>query len=194
MKRAVVTLVRKGGDPFLQECMDSVKLSGNQHIIIECGKEWGQVLYEMKDIADSVAWVDSDDYVIPEVMNKAFELMEKTQVGVVFTDEKVMQDNKIIFTREGERNINLLRRFPFTIHHLSITRRGSVSPRAKKCIDLMETCYDWPIRLDAAINYGVKRLPEIGYVWRRHPAQETITNKYLGKSLDVVRKEYSLCQ
>lgn len=191
MKRAVVTLVRKGGDPYLQECMDSVSKSGNRHIIVECGPEWGQVLYDMRDVADSVAWVDSDDYVYPDVLNRAFELMEKTQVGVVYTDEEVMQDNKIIFTRKGERPVNLLRKFPFTIHHLSITRKGSVSPRAKKCIDLMDTCYDWPIRLDAAINHGVAHLPEVGYVWRKHATQDTKVNKYLGKSLDIVRKEYS---
>lgn len=195
MKRAVVTLVRKGGDPYLDECIASVRASGNPHIIQECGDEWGQVLYQMKDIADSVAWVDSDDYVYPEVMNKAFELMEETQVGVVYTDEELVRDGKILFKRTGSKSVDEFRKAPFAIHHLAITRKGAVSERALKCINQMHTVYDWPIRLDAAVNFGTKHLPKVGYVWRRHKEQETQSinrAKYLHSSLEVVRKEYAV--
>lgn len=194
MKRAVVTLTRKGGDPFLDECIASVAASGNPHIILECGDEWGQVLYQMKDCADAVAWVDSDDYVYPDVMNKAFELMEQTQVGVVYTDEEVWQDGKVVFTKAVDQDLKFFRKFPFTVHHLAITRKGSISERALKCIDQMNTIYDWPMRLDAAVNFGIKRLPKVGYAWRKHAAQETQSPnraKYLQHSLDVVRKEYA---
>ncbi len=193
MKRAVVTLVRETGEPFLDECVESVRKANVPHIIVECGKDWGQMLYKLRNVADAVAWVDSDDYIFPDVMNKAFEVMESTNVGVVYTDETVISDGKILYNRRGDYTLNDLRNRAFTIHHLAITRRNTIGERAKKCIDQMKTMYDWPMRIDAMIHSGAQRVPEIGYAWRRYKGQDSHSNPHLGESMKVVIKEYAQC-
>lgn len=190
MKRAVVTLVRKSGEPYLDECIASIRMANVPHIMIECGSEWGEVLYEMRNVADSVAWVDSDDYVYPDVLLKAFEAMENSTVGVVYTDEAILIDNEVKYFREGDYSISELLQRPFTIHHLTLTRRNTISDRALKCIKQMKTMYDWPMRIEAALHSGVLRVPEVGYVWRRYPTQDSAVNPHKMDAIRLVEREY----
>ena len=106
MKRIVITPWYGKNEEFLNRCKDSVAESGIEHRVVRCGSDWELQMYELRNEADYVAWVDADDIVYPGALQAAFNLVEETQVGLVYTDEaQIDKDDKILLVNKGKKTL-----------------------------------------------------------------------------------------
>lgn len=149
----VHVLTHEGTRPeWLDQCLES--LQGHPctvHVVDNAGRSVGEGRsrgYRL-GTSDLVAYVDSDDYVLPGVFDECLAALEKNRA--VITMEHVEYENG--------------RRFPFAKpgHNVSVYRREDVEPY----LDLMEKSphtTDWHMR---SLLRPVQ-LDFIGYVWRVH--------------------------
>ncbi len=128
MKRIVITPWGGKHEALLEECKASVAESGIEHLIVRCGSDWELCMYELRNSADYVAWVDADDLVYPDALIKSFELAEQTQAGLIYTDERLIDDKGIEFCKiEGVCSLFDICSKPTLAHHLSVTKKNSIT-------------------------------------------------------------------
>lgn len=164
-------------EKYLELCKESVAESGVEHLVVRCGPDWELRMYELRNEADYIAWVDADDIVYPGAILSSFALAEKEEVGLVYTDEVMIdKDGKEFCRIEGDCKLFDIVMRPTVAHHLSITKKNSITPRVLDIFEKTKCPLDWAMRVDAAINAGYKRCPMLGYGYRWH-GDQIISNK-----------------
>jgi hypothetical protein len=179
MKRIVITPWDGKNPELLKQCKDSVRESGIPHLIVRCGPDWEQKMFNVRDMADYVAWVDSDDIVYPGALQAAFELAEKTQAGLIYSDELHIDINGDEIGRtEGECALMHMITSPQAVHHLTVTKKGSISNRVIEVYNKSGCPIDWAMRIAAATHSGAVHLPMLAYGWRHHGNQITANESF----------------
>lgn len=164
---------------LLDRCIESVAKSGVEHRVVECGPEWLYVMFEMRNDADAIAWVDADDIVYSGALTLAFDTIEQNNVGLVYTDECRIDinDKQLNISTSGEKKLWDLVSHPGCVHHLTVTKKNSITERALEAHKITNTALDWAMRVDAGVSMGMKHVPILGYGWRYRPGQITSTAK-----------------
>lgn len=173
--RLVVTLWDGKHEHFHEMCKASVKESRVDHLVVRAGDDWQVVLHSLRNEADLIAWVDADDIVYPGAINKALDLLESTNAGLVYTDEAMIDGNGTILQESGPKARTLfdLASHPNAVHHLHCTRKYAISNRPLDIHFRLGAMVDWSMKVDAAANAGMAHIPEVGYGWRLHGEQIT---------------------
>lgn len=185
MTRLVITPWDGKHDDLLEECKASVAESGVEHRVVRCGTDWQEIMFGMRNDADTIAWVDCDDIVYPGAVVAAMDLLEKSGVGLVYTDEALIDRyGKTHQMAAGERTLHALASHPMPVHHLTVTRRHSIGGRALMAHRKHGILLDWAMKVDAAANGGMKHLPMLGYGWRLHGDQMTSNREFQQKLND----------
>lgn len=141
-------------DEWLQQCLDSlasepctVRIVSGEEGNVGAGRAQGYALGDH----EFVSYVDSDDYVLPGVMEAALRGLEKSRS--VVTLER---------WRWGDRiNPN-----PMQHHHLAVYRREDLAP-------WLPVLHEHPIHCDDLLMRKIipTQLSFVGYVWRIHAGQ-----------------------
>lgn len=150
----VHVLVHSGTkDAWLQQCLAS--LVGQPcvvHVVqgVEGSVGAGRALGYRRGVEEFVSYVDSDDYVLPGVMQACLDALGSHHA--VVTNELVERDGLL-----GPR--------PKARHHLSVYRRAAVEP-------LLDHLATVPRYGDTLLRDHLRpvQLATVGYVWRDHAA------------------------
>lgn len=149
----------------------------------------------MRNDADAIAWVDADDIVYPGALNQSFEIIENNNVGLVYTDEcRIdLDDNNIKMSSCGEKTLWDLASHPRCVHHLSVTKKNTITDRVLDIFKRTEVPLDWAMKVDAASRYGMKHVPILGYGWRFHATQITagsLLDQKMCITMQEIRNEF----
>jgi hypothetical protein len=174
MSLLVLTPWDGNNEHLLERCISSVKTSGIEHRIIECGLDWELIMYSMRNDADYIAWVDADDIVYPGAAEEAFRTIEKYNVGLVYTDECRIDesDRRLKISTSGPKTMWDLVSHPTCVHKLTVTKKNTITDRVLTVHKETKCPLDWAMRVDAAINNGMSHVPIMGYGWRVHPTKQ----------------------
>jgi hypothetical protein len=179
LSRIVLTPWDGQHEDLLERCKESVKESGVEQVVIRCGLEWQEKLFELRNCADMVATVDADDIVYPGALKSSFDLLESSGVALVHTDEvRVdMNDRVVACTACGDQTAFDIASSPTAVHHLVVMRKGSITSRPLDVYNTTGVLLDWAMRVEAVSKSGefsgLKRNPIFGYAWRVRDKQIT---------------------
>lgn len=186
-------------EDLLSLCLKSTAPSRIPHLVIRCGHDWEERIFELRDIADVVLWVDADDVVYEDALERCVHALENSDVGVAYTDEAIIDVNgNVEDVLGGDRSIIDMTSHPSCVHHLIATRYGTIDTEPLKLFkaygDFTQPnrgCpLDWLMRARSAARYGMVRVPMVGYGWRKTPGQITSDphfNDHFAKVLPQVR-------
>jgi hypothetical protein len=179
MRRLVITPWDGKNANLLDRCVESVKESGIEHRVVQCGPEWELTMYSMRNDADAIAWVDADDIVYPGAIVLAFDMLEQHDVGLAYTNEcRIdLNDKQTYSFTTIPRTTWDLASHPGSVHHLTVTRKDTITDRVLEVHKRTRTPLDWAMRVDAAAHRGMVHVPILGYGWREHPTQITANPK-----------------
>jgi hypothetical protein len=192
--RLVITPWDGRNPVLLEECRQSVKASTYaEHRVVKCGPEWQRTMFRMRNDADMVAWVDGDDVVYGDAIERCFDELERSTVGVAFTDEAIIAvDGRRIRLNEGPRTLENLAAGPAGVHHLVVTRAETIDEEVLALwAKYPAVPLDWLMRARSGLRYGIKRVPMVGYGYRRHPGQMTAGTEFsrqMGRAMAPVSR------
>lgn len=161
---------------FLERCKTSVNAGlkpGMIHRVIPGFSSWSQ-RYLDSQCDEFVAFVDDDDTIHPEALDRCLKAIIATGAGVAFTDEMLVKpDLSVIQASTGLKKYDAVRVLPRAIHHLTVMRSSAIDPR---CVDLHEKIgcgIDWFMNASAALVHGAVHVPMYGYYWTIHESSHT---------------------
>ncbi len=188
---------RKDRESFLEICKVSVKESGFDHLVLRCGIDWETVIYDLRNEAEYIAWVDDDDFVYPGAIQKCYEALEANpNLGLAYTDESYVDlDGNVKGSNNGMKTLMNLAAHPRNVHHLAVTRRFSVDNEPRRIFDKIgQPCpLDWLIRVRAGAQHGMIHVAGPGYAWRIHPSQMSKSSRYHGVFNENLNKLKVVC-
>lgn len=156
---------------WLDQCLESLRGEPvNVHVVDNAGRSVGEgrargyVLGE----TDYVAYVDSDDYVLPGCFTACLEGLQ--HAAAVVTLEYVEINGTIIPV-------------PKPAHSVAVYRREAVAPYIARLRASPHTA-DWHLR--RALH--PTQLQTVGYVWRAHPGGDHV------HTMQALEKEHRLWQ
>lgn len=176
-KLAIVTLTRGARPEWFELCKASVAKAlpkDAEHVVVQCPTyaDVEVARWESLKLAEYIAFVDDDDLVINDSINKLLAAIEKTGCGVAFTDEqridangKPFEENKPVRSRVTYMDIAT---GVLGCHHLAVIRTSAVPPEAWVEAQKVGAGIDWLINATAALTHGAVRVPIYGYQWRHH--------------------------
>ena len=187
---AVVTFTRYQNPDYMEQMFQSIgKLpAGAVHHFIYCEPHnYEQKRWECLSLADYVCFVDDDDVVINDSINKCWaECLHEPEAGVVFTAQQFISAHNHIIEDEvmgshGCASVTYedVTKHSQAIHHLAIIRSAAVHPR---CLDLAliaQSGIDWLMKGSAAVSHGALHLPFYGYQWRQHTSSQSKSDEWL---------------
>lgn len=170
-----------GREKWLAECVASVAPElplGAEHLIIRHKGDWVQQQWDAVQGANLVAFVDDDDLLEPGALAACLDAHSQQRVGLVFTDELEVdsENTPIRMGVTGRRTYLDLSMHPRAAHHLSVFRPNLVP------LEVLHLCLkwnlgaDWLMRASAGLLGGAVHVPRVGYRWRRHAGQVSITD------------------
>jgi hypothetical protein len=180
VKAAVVTPWDGKHEDLLSQCLKSTQASKIPHLVIRCGQDWENKIFELRDVADVVLWVDADDVVYEDAIERCIYALENSDVGVAYTDEAVIDiAGTVLKTNTGPRSLLDIASHPNCVHHLVATRAHTIDLEPLKVFEAYADfnapnrgCpLDWLMRARSACRYGLVHVPMVGYGWRRRPEQ-----------------------
>lgn len=184
---------KPGRKPWLEICKESVKQSGFPHLIVPCGSDWETRMFDLRNEAPYIAWVDDDDFVYPGTLQKCFEALENNPtIGLAYTDEVYVDgEGKEFGSNKGQKSMIDLTSHPRGVHHLAVTRQHSVDETPLRIFHKIgQPCpLDWLIRVRAGTQHGMVHVGGVkGYGWRTHSGQMSKSPCYHGVFADHLNK------
>lgn len=180
---------------LLAQCRQSVRASTSaEHRVVRCGPEWQETMFQMRNDADLVAWVDADDVVYGRAIDLAFEALERLPwCGLAFTDEAIIDVmGTVMRVNDRPRTRENLAAGPAGIHHLVVTRTGTIDEEPLALWKQYPAVpLDWLMRARCGLRYGVTRVPMVGYGYRRHVGQMTASAEFsrqMGRTIAPVSR------
>jgi len=177
MTLRIITRTRgSGAAPWIHSALESIRLYspvGATSVIVECvdaaaafRQAWEQVRK-----SEFVAFVDDDDLVINDSLNKCLDVMLSTEdCGLVFTDDqRIDEQGKPCDRSVPRRRVTYqdIMNGPRAAHHVAVIRTSAVPATLwEDCTS--KGCIDWMIKASAALSQGAIYLPIFGYQWRQH--------------------------
>ena len=186
---------------WFDEMLDSVAKNlprDATHHLIPCRstEEFNRMRWEALSLAEYVCFVDDDDIVINDSINRCLKVIQDNpDVGVVFTDEKYIDEmgEEIESIHEKDRSTSYYTasQSAQTIHHLAMIRTSKVDWTARRIDEqLGSVCSCWLIKAGTAIKSAAIHLPFQGYEWRHHTSQISkgaVWNEAYSKKIKVIR-------
>lgn len=185
MNLTVITHTRGAhSSPWLEECKASVAAAlppGAIHQIIELPdctpRELMQARWESLPADGYFCFVDDDDRIVNNSLNICLSAIAISKAGCVFTGESKIDASG---ARTGASAMRPMDYFeatihPLNIHHLCLMRRDAIDQR---CWDLQEKYgigLEWFMKANAAIAHRAVQVPIIGYEWRIHGRNHSLT-------------------
>jgi hypothetical protein len=192
-------------EDLLELCKESVEKASDdldvEHRVIRCGPDWEEVIFEMRNDAEFVAYVDADDIVYNTAIKDTFLALERSTAGLAFTKEQLIdRSGQFIIHRPYARVVQDILSQPSMCHHLAAMRRGSIDEEPlrvyRKYANFSEKnrgCpLDWLMRARAAITHGFVFVDQVGYGYRQNKNGITADPKFflhLSRILPDVRAE-----
>lgn len=143
---------------------------GDRHFVIETS-DLMRARWESLQLGECVAWVDDDDYVMNNALQRCKEALENTGAGLAFTNESI--DDAIV--NRQPRFYSDVAFMPSTIHHLCVFRTALVDQSVWEHFEDVGAGLEWLIKGHVALKYGAVHVPIDGYRWTQHPAQHSKT-------------------
>lgn len=179
---------------LLAQCQYTVEQSTSaEHRVVKCGPEWQQTMFRMRNDADLVAWVDCDDIVYGDAIERTFDALDRYRSGLAFTDEAIIDvQGRVLRLNDGPRTVENLAAGPSGIHHLVVTRADTIDEEPLALWKRYPAVpLDWLMRARSGLRHGITRVPMVGYGYRRHPGQMTASAEYsrqMGRSIAPVSR------
>ena len=175
-KLAVVTLTSRQRPKWFEQCRQSVleALPENaEHVVVFCPRPSmvESARWESLSLADYVAFVDDDDLVINNSLNKLLFALETTNCGIAFTDEQRIDETGNIVCLEPVRkrvSYNDVAISVLGCHHLAMLKTAAVPKHLWQVALEFGGGIEWLIKASTALTNGAVRLPMQGYQWRQH--------------------------
>lgn len=154
-------------------CFQSIRCQGYLPYSIDCGgfRALNDATWNMLLNSEYVCFVDSDDCVINDSINKCYLALENNpSKGIAFTDQMIINSEGHSLDSDKDRIISAesIATNPQTIHHLAMLRTSMVNFGSRYITDKFVIGYDWLIKAETALRYGYVHVPEVGYLWRQH--------------------------
>lgn len=176
----IITCTSGDRPNLLERCIASVKdamSSVDTHLIIH-NNDYIKTKKELTNIKGFIAFVDDDDYIDKDSLTLSRKALEKYDVGLAFTYEKVQADplsnfkfNDYINT--GANTYSEICLSPRGAHHLAVFNTKYIHPDCFKLQEKFSCGIDWLLRATVALTAGCVKVPTIGYYWNQHFVQET---------------------
>lgn len=177
---------------FLERCKRSVAEGlkpGMIHRVIPGFTSWTQ-RYTDSQCDEFVAFVDDDDTIHPDALDKCLKAIIETGAGIAFTNEaSVKSDLTVIRVHDERKHYESIRVLPRALHQLAVMRCSAIDPR---CVDVHnEIGYgiDWFMKASAALVHGAVHVPMTGYYWTIHEnSQTTKDHKMFCQNMKLMTK------
>lgn len=178
---------------WLELCKESVKASGFPHLIVRCGIDWETRMFDLRNEAPYIAWVDDDDLVYPGALSRCLDALESNpSIGLAYTDEVYIDEAGVpTGSNKGPKSLMDLTTHPRAVHHLAVTRQYSVDDVPLRVFNRIgQPCpLDWLIRVRAGAQHGMIYVGGTqGYGWRIHKNQMSKSPRYHGVFADHLNK------
>jgi glycosyltransferase involved in cell wall biosynthesis len=128
------------------------------------------------DLDEYIAFIDDDDYVFPGALKQCVDAMKDSNVGVVFTDEQIVDINGKVLAGGHPRTVSYsdIYMSPTFVHHIALIRTDAVDRKIINDINKFNgIAADWLIVASALFNKGAIHIPTVGYAWTHHDIQIT---------------------
>lgn len=172
MGLTVVTHTRYNRGAMLDRCIESVANglpNGAVHRVVPCFEDWGKARLDAVLSDEFVAFVDDDDTIAPSALQHCLDVMKATDVGIVCTDEVVVDENlKVVVAHEGRKVYIGQAATPRMLHHLCVVRSSTIDPVVLSMHRKYGAGVDWFIKSCAAFTKGAIHIPMQGYFWTNH--------------------------
>lgn len=184
MDLAVITLTRGDRPAWLAECCSSVRLPRrcDTHQILQCGGEaFQETRWETtKSAGGYVAWVDDDDRVVGDALALCVRALDATGAGIAFTREvRIDVDGKPLPAAVGRPVSRMdVAMHPRALHHLAVVRADCLDPIVLQHALRIGIGIDWLMRAYAGLVHGAIHVPVVGYEWRQHQLQESVSGRW----------------
>lgn len=167
---AVVITLTRGGSPWMKECFCSIaEATDARHLVWHCEPEqYVERRMRGSEAADFVAFVDDDDLLHPGALEACIDALEATGAGIAFTHEQRIDERGApMGVNLGATNLMDIAMHPTMLHHLAVMRGGLVADHVADTATRIGSGIDWLMKAWIAKEYGVVKVPMIGYSWRQ---------------------------
>lgn len=174
----IVTHTQFRRPELLERCKQSVAsalIPGARHIIIECNGDFAQARYDATQLSEFVAFVDDDDTISTDAIQKTYDAIIATGAGAATTNEAMVDvKGNIIGVSEQRKLYNGVSMHPRVVHHLTMLRSRSVDERALHIANKLKVGICWLIKASAVMSPdGAVHVPIIGANWTLHNSLST---------------------
>jgi hypothetical protein len=175
----VVTHIDSSSGRDISPCVKSVKSAlpfGAEHLIIDLGKVTPAELYTARYSAmtlnDIVIFVDDDDFISDDSLQRCVDALSETNAGIAFTREVIVRpDNSHLHKSVFPLHTTEVCNSPTVIHHMSAYRTRYVSERSLDLSIKTSVEVQWIMKADAIARAGAIFIPIDGYYWVQHANQ-----------------------
>lgn len=195
-KLAVVTVTNGQRPVWFSQCKQSITQAlpeNAEHVVIPCPNPplVEATRWEALKLAEYVAFVDDDDLVINDSLNKLLVAIETTGCAVAFTDEQRVDETGNIVCLEPIRKRVSYNDISISIlgcHHLAMIRTSVVPKHLWTVATDLGGGIEWLMKAATALSGGAARLPIRGYQWRQHAGALHLTNAWRTSFVKVLPK------
>lgn len=168
----VYTLTSNERQRLLDRCCRSVvkQWSPDKYSIIECPTRYALFSQRISciDRHQFTTFVDDDDIVINDSINVCMNVIDRTRVGVVATNQ-LLCDIGLQVTRAESLTVQKLYenvvKTPQELHHLTVLNRDYLDKNwLLEQLPLVGSLFDWLLRISLSYVGGAVHVPIHGYI------------------------------
>lgn len=200
MGLTVVTHTMKSWKRNISRCIESVAdamPANSRHIIIDLddyAHNFQEERYKALCLDEYIAFVDDDDYISKDSLRLCLEALTSTNSGIAFTNEVVVNADGSRMVNSRRVDYNMLSLHPQIIHHLSMIKTSTVTPKTIELALRYKCGIEWLMKADSALHFGAIHVPIEGYFWVQHNKQWHRTHEWQNSFIKNIRSiGYEIC-
>jgi hypothetical protein len=172
----VITLTNGKRSEWLEKCCDSINSflpKTAKHLIVQCKNYEETDTQRLISLNHSkyITFVDDDDWIINDSLNICLDLIKSKQLGLVFTDEIIINKNGLEQPPHGGRGklfySDLINKIS-TAHQLAIYKTDPVLEELRLNPLNCSSRIEYWMKAVAGLREGALHVPINGYCWRHH--------------------------
>ena len=138
-------------------------------------------------LANYIAWVDDDDYIMNDSLRLCKQAIEEHDVGIAFTNESLYEGA----VHRAPRFYSDVATTPSAIHHLCLLKTSLIPESVWRDYEQIGMGLEWLIKGYLALKHGAIHVPIDGYHWTQHADQHSKSKE---KWIDPYNKVFSQLQ
>ena len=171
MKVLVITHTAGNRSNELDRCKQSVANQldeGDLHQVIHT-TDLMKARWDSLQLADYIAWVDDDDYIMNDSLRLCKQAIQKHDVGIAFTNEFLYEGA----VHRAQRFYSDVATVPSAIHHLCLLKTSLIPESVWHDYVRIGMGLEWLIKGYLALKFGAIHVPVDGYHWTQHSNQHS---------------------